>query len=357
MREERLVDAMNFIEDGILEESFEVRQGIVDGDYVFDGTGVAKTNVWPKWCKTIAAVAAICLISVGIFNLIPDNKGELIYGKSFSGSGGGSIVFSEEELELVNTANPWIQNDVYIPATLPVYKNLSYSLAGEPSGLTDDQMLNLLEKTADSMGLEIEKVEKNVNNRDPEKVFSYFTVVGNTTIEVEADGLITITIKDEAEVDITAEFDYSILGFEDPITTKNLEGNHIIYDGSGTLTEDMLNYFFGYAEFYLSEEGRRIIRIHNELMAAEKLGDYFYITIEEATKKLYSGEFYTNSGYGIFKESHITKCELVYRNSRIEEIFMPYYCFYIEIEDENLPSGCHYGTFYVPAVDMKDIVG
>ena len=356
MREERLVDAMNFIEDDILEESFEVRQGIVNVDAVFDGPVAVKASILPRWGKAIIAAAAMCLISIGIFNLIPDDEGELIYGKNFSGAGSG-IVFSEENLELVNTANPWMQNDVYMPAKLPVYKNLSYSPAGEPSGINDEQMLDLLEETADSMGLEIEKVEKTVNPRDPEKVFCYSTVASNTTIEVEADGLITITIKDEPGVDMTAELDYSMLGFEEPIATKNIEGNHIIYEGKGNLSEDMLNYFFGYAEFYPSEEGRRIIRIHNELMAAEKLGDYFNITIEEATKKLYSGEYYTNSGYGIYKDSHIAKCDLVYRNSRTEEAFVPYYCFYIEIEDENLPSGYHYGTFYVPAVDMKDIVG
>ena len=116
-----------------------------------------------------------------------------------------------------------------------------------------------------------------------------------------------IFFDDETAIDVTDDLDYvgmysKLLNFEDPIIEKNVEGNYIVFDGKGTLTEDMLNYFFSYTEFYINEENKlSTIRIHNELIVTEKLGDYFYIPVEQAREKLYKGEFYTNSGYGIYE--------------------------------------------------------
>ena len=214
-------------------------------------------------------------------------------------------------------------------------------------------MIDLLAETAESLGLEITNIEKEYNPRNPDAVFRCYTTIDDTRIEVEADGLITIVIQDDAMSDKPAELDFGSLGFEEPVSSKDLDGNWRIFDGKGTVVEDMLNYFFSYANFYNGEEGNKeTIRIHNKLMAAEKLGDYFCISVEAAKEKLYKGEFYTNSGCGIYENSRIARCDLVYRNGRTDEYYMPYYCFYIEIEDEYLPEGYNYGLFYVPAVEL-----
>ncbi len=347
MREDKLLDAMSFLDEGILEEADNVRQG--------KASAKQEDPLWMKWRKGIAIIAALYLVTFGVTSLLEEDKGELIYGQYFSGSAGGDVVYREDDLYLVDNAKPWMENGIYIPATYPVYKNLSYHLAGEPSGLTDEQMLGLLNETASRLGFEITKIDKKVNPRNQEAVFSYYTEIDNAIIEVEADGLITITFKDAIEVEANYSETYaSLLGFEEPIITESVEGNYIVFDGKGTLVEDMLSYYFAYAEFYINEEGNlSIIRIHNELMAAQKLGDYFYITEEEAKAKLYNGEFYTNSGYGIYEKSKIADVEIVYRNSRLEEYFMPYYCFYVQVEDEGFLGGHSYARFYVPAVDME----
>lgn len=349
MREDRLLDVMNFLDEDMLEEANRVRQ------YAQAKDNQKKMPLWIKWRKELVAIVALLLVALGITGFMTDEKGELIYGESFKGAAGCGVIYSEEELSFVNSDVPWNRQGAFVTATLPVYKNLSYSLAGEPSGLSDGQMVDLLKKTAGALKLDVKQIEKIVNDKNPELVYCYYTEVDNTRIEVEADGLITIMFKDAIEV----EEDYSeaykdLLDFEEPIATSNEEGNYVVFDGSGNLVEDMISYFFAYGEFYTNEEGNlSIIRIHNELMAAEKMGDYFYISEDEAKEKLFRGEFYTNSGYGIYENSPTIKTELVYINSRGQKYFMPYYCFYVEIEDDDFDAKPNYGTFYVPAVDLE----
>lgn len=54
------------------------------------------------------------------------------------------------------------------------------------------------------------------------------------------------------------------------------------------------------------------------------------------------------------------KVELIYHNSNLSEISVPYYRFYVEIENEGniaeeLPGIKTYGTYYVPAVKREYI--
>ena len=349
MREEKLVDAMSFLDEELIEYTNEVRQGKACKE------AKKEEPLWMKWRKEIAIIAAVFLVSLGLSNLITENKGELIYGEFIDSDAGSGVIHSYDDLSIVNSASPWMGNDVFIPATLPVYRNLSYHLAGEPSGLTNEQMLDLIKETTDALGLELTQIEKEVNPRNPEAIFYYYTDIGNTRIEVEADGLITINFKDGIEVkkDFSKAY-FELLNFEEPVITESLEGNYVVFDGKGTLEEDMLNYFFSYAEFYTNETDKlSMIRIHNNLLAAEKLGDYFYISEAEAKEKLYKGEFYTYSGYGLYEDSPIANVELVYINSRLQKHFLPYYCFYVEVEDEGLLKEYKYGLFYVPAVDLE----
>ena len=53
-------------------------------------------------------------------------------------------------------------------------------------------------------------------------------------------------------------------------------------------------------------------------------------------------------------EKYISSVELVYRNGKRDEVFMPYYRFLVELpsmqRDNSLKD---YGAFYVPAVDGR----
>lgn len=49
---------------------------------------------------------------------------------------------------------------------------------------------------------------------------------------------------------------------------------------------------------------------------------------------------------------YVAKVELVYRTGELEEYYMPYYRFYVELPNEERDDGLKtYGAYYVPAVD------
>ena len=109
---------------------------------------------------------------------------------------------------------------------------------------------------------------------------------------------------------------------------------YILYDAAGSDLEDILNYTYHYAEFYPDENGKlTLIRIYDGLCCAEKLADYPVISADEAYELLRKGNYLTSAPYGITGRSLICKTELVYRNSRTEETFLPYYRFFVKLPD------------------------
>ena len=82
------------------------------------------------------------------------------------------------------------------------------------------------------------------------------------------------------------------------------------------------------------------------------------IDAETARCLLLNGDYITTvpSEYlrdGTITEPQIAKTELVYRTGNTEELFMPYYRFYVKLTDysTDMAEGliC-YGAYYVPAV-------
>ena len=56
----------------------------------------------------------------------------------------------------------------------------------------------------------------------------------------------------------------------------------------------------------------------------------------------------------IVKKEFIAKVELVYRTASYDEVYMPYYRFYVELTERKAPNVAEglksFGAFYVPAV-------
>ena len=102
----------------------------------------------------------------------------------------------------------------------------------------------------------------------------------------------------------------------------------------------------------------------NAFCTAEYIGDYPIITIDKAQEMLLEGKYLTTVvderfiKNGVVSAEDIEVAKLVYRcSSGHDKYFMPYYCFYVELDNswqaEPYSSGLTYGAFYVPAVSEE----
>ena len=89
---------------------------------------------------------------------------------------------------------------------------------------------------------------------------------------------------------------------------------------------------------------------------SKKLGDYPIISAKQAKALLLNGNYITTVPYEVADAKYIKKVELIYRASNYDEVFMPYYRFYVELPEEKRDNGLNtYGAYYVPAVESSYI--
>lgn len=161
-----------------------------------------------------------------------------------------------------------------------------------------------------------------------------------------------------------------LLNFDDPAYEVcgwhgyNIYGEYTrsydVYDAAGDDLQDLLNFCFCQVSFLHDEEGRLDgIRLTDDLAVLEKIGDYPIIGIDQARERLIAGQYQTSVPYDMPGEEYIAKVELMYRNSVLEEVFLPYYCFYVELpeggfagEELGLKT---FGAYYVPAIESQYI--
>lgn len=132
---------------------------------------------------------------------------------------------------------------------------------------------------------------------------------------------------------------------------------YLVYDSGTDMTERILNYNFRVAQFVPDDSGDlMLIRLSDGLCMAEKLGDYPLISVAEAKEKLLDGQYQTSVPVAMLGEKYIAKVELVYRSGPREETLLPYYRFYVELQDADgwqmtRSNGLKtYGAYYVPAI-------
>ena len=133
-------------------------------------------------------------------------------------------------------------------------------------------------------------------------------------------------------------------------------GTCFVYDAAGDDVQTILNYSF--RRLGVNPDGG--IRWQDDLLTAEKLGDYPVISLAEATERLRRGRFQTSAPaeylpQGGIGEERIGTAELVYRTGPDEEVLLPYYRFYVLLsgasEDAGAAEGLQsYGACYVPAL-------
>lgn len=308
----------------------------------------------------------------------------------------------DNELDEMLSRNPW--NESMKLETLPVYHsavsdNWLSKTAFIYMYLSEEQMNAMAENVAYLLGTEIASrdtfydvyLEGFNEPPTPEQAEAAPSMpyqlnakcADGTEIQVDGAGQIWIYFEppvqhpngyslDESEtkqecMDYLTEKFSGLLQFEAP-TAYSLNTNSMtVYDSAGSAVQNILNYSLYNARFYGDADGDlNQIYIDNAFVAAEYMGDYPIITVDEAREMLLEGKFVANIDDSFFKngvvsEEDIGGVELLYRYAgRHEENYQPYYCFYVELEredefHENFPGLTYYGAFYVPAVSEEYI--
>lgn len=374
--------------------------GEVRDDFVQDAalSVPKKKKVWMKWA---AAAACLCLAAVGVYAAArPGGRGDAPDGELprvtvpeyAAGSFGfeGLMYFSPEELE---NGNPWREDTC--PGTMPVYKNGSWDPtgAGVPAGLDVQEMTRRLERAAGALGLELLSVKqetdaekdkdgtvtpgKNVYGLSAETDRGRLRVLANGTLAYEPpegwalpEGY-SFTYSDTSDAQALEAMEYlveqyaSLLQYSHPQICLGgdytFEGkytrNYKVYDSTGDPGQDVLNYFFRSAAFAPDDEGNlMLIYVYDGLAAAEKMGDYPLISAAQAREKLAAGKYQTSVPVPMPGEEYVARTELVYRPGPGEETLLPYYRFWVELQDADgwrmtRENGLKtYGAFYVPAL-------
>lgn len=370
-----------------------------------------KKNVWVKWGAIAAGFALVICAGAGLFSR--DSTGD-IFGlpmlsvSGFTGENGygygyeGYMAFDASEL--VN-ANPW-KEDLAL-YTLPVYKNPltydeNYIVA---SGADFDKMQEFLLEVAGRFGLDTNKltiIDDAPGEGTKKKLIEKFEEVGDTVPEgyfnptkliIEEDGLkievdraMTAKISFEPEVSLPKEYNFThyasyedmvavaeylkteykdVIGIENPqvniyggdynIYTKQ---NYYIefFDANGSDAEQLINYNFNRVAFYCDDVGKLFLARIYQPDLSQKVGEYPIINSVQARELLAKGNYLTSVPYEMPGLEYIKKVELIYRTGELEEYFMPYYRFYVELPGEEREDGLKtYGVYYVPAVEGEYI--
>ena len=328
-----------------------------------------------------------------------------------SGDGMGFEGYMAFEISEIVNDNPWTETMEI--STLPVYQNL-LSSDEDYHGLGADleKMKELLLNVASRLDLDVDNLEITDNTPDeetqaaitekfaqtgenvPEGYFSPTAVmIEDNGIKVEVDQQLTakisfdpaVTLPDEynfthyatyEQVAAVAEYlkenyhgligmdnpqanifggDYSLLFGEDVDTYGAQQAQSYgieFYDASGDNTNQIINYNFTRVAFYNDDDGKLFLARVFQPDLSEKVGDYPIITADEAKALLGNGNYITSVPVELPGLEYVAKVELIYRTGGMEQFFMPYYRFYVELPDMERDNGLKtFGAYYVPAVE------
>ena len=395
MKAEHISDALNDLEDGIIEETGKLRE-----------TRKRRGGTWKRWA---AAAACLCVVAALIAvprlvrndpdptptrplhiapELLPLPLPELGGGMGFE----AILLYDISEL---GGGSTWSESMGL--TSLPVYENRSYHIAGLPVGLGEYAVLERLQAAAQALDTEILDLEYEwangstseipagtgpISDLMPADTLPATRITGHADgmeITAYADGGVQVsfeaglplpeeyrftddTTDEEAEaaLDYLARWFSQLLGFSRPQAALSGEYNfdgtfhreYAVFDGGADGAEAILNHAFRRAVFFPDKNGNlSMIRLEDSLACARLLGDYPIITAKEARTLLLNGGYITSAPYEMPGEDYVAGGELTYRNSKTDEYFLPYYRFYVELPEENRDNGLKtYGVYYVPAV-------
>lgn len=364
MKSQRLLYALGDINDEYIEQASPKQK---------------KSKTWLKVCA-VAACVAVC-VAAGFGFFVNEKKLPMLtIGNIFEGGMSMEAYFAYSADELVFN-NPWSKDNS--PESLPVYKNSVYAEDGNPD-YNAEQMKKILLEYAEKIGINAE--EKDVRETVYDSFYGYYVEQENIRIEINIYMMLNVEISSENvlpsgytldsyasldELKKTAEYlktKYAdFLGMSKPVADITLGDYNVygrrnfslyFYDGSGDISEQIASYNFGKVHFWADENGN--LHISRSCRENETVGLYPIITADEAMDLLVEGKYVTSVCTEFGGKEKVKKVEIVYHVSNLSETFVPYYRFYVEIENsgdigETFPGMKTYGTYYVPAVESKYI--
>ena len=315
-------------------------------------------------------------------------------------------VFSLDELA---NGSPWRPGDAL--DTLPVFENFLYEnekdwqamrgqilQVAQGLGIGEDALLIGGDTPETEAQQAILDQIKGAGGQVPVGYFSSDKLVGLAEgVTIEVDAALTVTVRFDPAVELPEGHDFSpyapyasiqaaaaylkeayagLIGQADPRADIRSTGydyylrqQHALsfYEGSGSLTDQILACEFGGVTFTGDEEGRLwSIQVRQPDYSC-KVGDYPVITPDEAAELLEKGGYITNVPYDFPGREAIGRVELGYRPHPLDRYLIPYYRFLVKVEEgadyctkDGQPiheDTIGYGAYYVPAVDPAYIPG
>ena len=298
----------------------------------------------------------------------------------------GMMAYDISELD---TASPWNGK----ADTLPVFCNLAFSEENADAetygNLSAEQLKSIARNTAAAL-------DTSIISTDTEQYSGILHSLNakckdDITITVYGDGQICISFEKsvalprkysftndrttdsqaEAALEYLSRKYAAALGFRSPVcysyADRSFSGEQIrsycMYEYSADEVRSLLNHSLASVRFCPDDNGALMcIWIDNAFCSSEYIGNYGIIDETKAKKLLLNGEYYSSVPSNFLKEGKITadavaKCELVYRNSKSEAFFQPYYRFYVELDPNslNMADGLkNFGIFYVSALSLNE---
>ena len=296
----------------------------------------------------------------------------------------GVGTFHKDDLVQLKALHPWYEEKEI--AALPVYKNLSVIYDGQENVteyMTEDALNTSIADIATKLNMNIitMKFDKvRIGGTENKYAIVGAQVTTDTgSIQVDATGKITVSFTEGVELPVAYDMSdsatvehannkvvtYLMEKYADIISVQNFVSNsYPTYDEEGNRTmhfraivdsgaisevEKILDYNFNQIEFYYNEGLGLTGFCYGDIrIATEFMGYYPIISLEEAKVLLQEGNF--RSGYfgseGLsYEEEDVLAVELMYKTDEWEDVYQPYYCFYILSAVDNLYARC-----YVPAV-------
>ena len=362
-----------------------------------------KRNIW-----LMPAAIAVCCVCIFILPMFTKSEIPLspfppdlpkLTVPTGQGEGMGFEAMMAYNIDDLANGNPW-QEGMRLE-TLPVFKNPTpIGNAGIISGkgLSADEMTVLAKKAASNLGLTIDSTIvhpseaelKKTGQKVPAEVIAVEVQCGNTKITVERTGTIqvffgigtsrdvpeglsfghgnavaTIDKAQETTLALTKEYQ-KLVSLKHPALNVwsaysfSGERNWLFeaYEGTGTITDQILNYNFNTIQFGPDDEGKLFIIWINHADLSQKIGDYPIISLAEGKDLLSQGHYLTTVPEEFPGKDYVKKVELVYKKQISSEVFMPFYRFYVEMPTMQLDNGLKtYGIYYVPAVQSEYLSG
>lgn len=413
MKTEHISDALNFLNDDIIEETDKARE-------IHSTTNLTtqrSPRVWWKWAAIAASLILVAYTGIRVFptiNTLPEenisdseatnSETGLPLLPAFEDTGDGMSFegYLAYDISDLVSGNPWTEDAGF--TTLPVYRNpITYNEHHIASGADFDKMRERLIEIAVRMGLNPDtltitddapdeelqkKTTEKMNGQVPEGYFN------PTCVMTEADGVkidvnqrLEATIHFEPARSLPAKYhfaDYApyedvlkvaeylkeeykdLIAMKDPQTNISggdyniyLQQNYNIrfFNSDNDPKKQFLNYIFDRISFSCNDEGKLFLARVWQPDLSQKVGDYPIITPTEAAELLSARNYISSVPDEIAKAESAAKIELIYRTGSYDQYYMPYYRFLVELPDRDLShikeehDGLKsYGAYYIPAI-------